>query len=59
MLKIVLYKKIRYKLKVSAWTTYFFIIPYYQKSEKMFRDIYLFSWLIFGIVIEVPHKDEV
>ena len=56
MLKIVLYPKIKYKLKVTIWSTFFYILPSYKFIEKTIANSkYCFMWLTIGIVIEKPN----
>jgi len=56
MLKIVLYPKIKYKLKVTIWSRFFYILPSYKFIEKTIANSkYCFMWLTIGIVIEKPN----
>jgi len=57
MLKIVLYPKIKYKLKITFWSTFFYILPSYKFIKKTYSNSkYCFMWLTIGIVIEEPNN---
>ena len=56
MIKIVLYPKIKYKLKITFWSGFIYILPSYLFIEKEIANSkYCFMWLTIGIVIEKPN----
>lgn len=54
MLRIVLLTKIKWIVKLSFYTTYFFILPTYKKGSDNGRIKYIFTWLTLALFIDKP-----